>query len=160
MEEVDYAHGKEHVYRVLANALDIMEHIDDKCDIDILIVSSLLHDIGRVDQKKKLDVCHAEIGSKKAYEYLLAAGWEESRAQLVSNAILTHRQKKKRQANSTEARILYDADKLDSLGLIGIARMLMYGGMIDEPLYVLDKDGNIITESTLNEKSSFFRSLV
>ena len=36
----------------------------------------------------------------------------------------------------------------------------MYGGMIDEPLYVLDKDGNIITESTLNEKSSFFRSLV
>ena len=144
MEEVDYAHGKEHVYRVLANALDIMEHIDDKCDIDILIVSSLLHDIGRVDQKKKLDVCHAEIGSKKAYEYLLAAGWEESRAQLVSNAILTHRQKKKRQANSTEARILYDADKLDSLGLIGIARMLMYGGMIDEPLYVLDKDGNIM----------------
>ena len=157
MEEVDCAHGKEHVYRVLANALDIMEHIDDKCDIDILIVSSLLHDIGRVDQKKKLDVCHAEIGSKKAYEYLLAAGWEESRAQLVSNAILTHRQKKKRQANSTEARILYDADKLDSLGLIGIARMLMYGGMIDEPLYVLDKDGNIVTESTLNEKSSFFQ---
>lgn len=49
MEEVVYAHGKEHVYRVLANALNIMEHTDEKYDIDVLIASSLLHDIGRVE---------------------------------------------------------------------------------------------------------------
>ncbi|WP_270816314.1 HD domain-containing protein [Hungatella effluvii] len=153
----DYIHGIEHTYRVLHNALEIADHIDEKIDYDILIASCLLHDIGRSDQNKAIDLCHAQVGSKKAYEFLQSLGWDEAKSKEVAKCIMAHRQRKGVTPESVEAKILYDADKLDSLGAIGIARILMYGGLMKEPLVLYDENNHIEIDPTNNERSSFFQ---
>ena len=66
----DSAHDCQHVYRVLYNALEIAKE-ESEVDYDILIAACLLHDIGRPDQVANPSLCHAEVGSEKAYRFLL-----------------------------------------------------------------------------------------
>ena len=60
----DSAHDKEHVYRVLYNAMIIAEKERD-VNYDVLIGACLLHDIGRQEQFADPAVCHAEAGAEK-----------------------------------------------------------------------------------------------
>lgn len=152
----DSAHDKHHVYRVLNSALDIANHIDTK-DIDVLIAACLLHDIGREKQSFDLELCHAQIGSEMAYKFLLSQKWDEKKALHVKECIATHRYRGDNMPQSIEAKILFDADKLDSSGAIGIARTLIYGGQIMEPLYILDEERHIIVDGGGAEISSFFQ---
>ena len=151
----DNAHDSEHVYRVLYNALEIAK-TEENVDYDILITACLLHDIGRKDQIADPRLCHAEVGSEKAYQFLLVLGAEESFAAQVRHAILTHRFRNNRPPETLEAKILFDADKLDVTGAIGIARTLMYMATIEEPLYVKLPDGHI-SDGTDEGAFSFFR---
>jgi len=152
----DSSHDMHHVYRVLNLALDIASHIDTK-DTDVLIAACLLHDIGRGEQFTDLELCHATIGGEMAYEYLLSRKWPEKKALHVKECISSHRFRKGGAPQSIEAKILFDADKLDVCGAIGIARTLVYGGQVGEPLYILDEEGNIETEGGGAEISSFFQ---
>ena len=151
----DSAHDAEHVYRVLYNALEIAKTEPDT-DYDVLIAACLLHDIGRIDQLADPAVCHAAVGSEKAYLFLLGLGMEESFAGQVRHCIQTHRFRKNLQPQSLEAKILFDADKLDVTGAIGIARTLMYRGTLTEPLYRTLPDGTI-SDGTHDIGHSFFR---
>lgn len=67
----DSAHDKEHIYRVLYNALRIAKTERD-VDYDVLIFACLLHDIGRKEQFENPNVCHAMVGSEKAYSFLVS----------------------------------------------------------------------------------------
>lgn len=58
----DSAHDKEHVYRVLYNALSIAD-TEDAVDYDVLITACLLHDIGREEQFENPKLNHAEVGA-------------------------------------------------------------------------------------------------
>lgn len=138
----DSAHDKEHVYRVLYNAMIIAEK-ESNVNYDVLIGSCLLHDIGRQEQFADPSVCHAEAGAEKAFRFLLSQGFPEGYSQQVRSCILTHRFRKNRKPESLEAKILFDADKLDVVGAMGIARTLMYNGTLSEPLYSLLPDGNV-----------------
>lgn len=151
----DSAHDKEHVYRVLQNALIIAREEAD-VDYDVLICACLLHDIGRPDQIRDPSACHAAVGSQRAYQYLMDTGFEEPFAQKVKHCIRTHRFRKNDQPDSLEAKILFDADKLDVVGAIGIARTLVYKGTVSDPLYTRKSDGRI-SDGTGEEASSFFR---
>ncbi|HIS75461.1 MAG TPA: HD domain-containing protein [Candidatus Merdivicinus excrementipullorum] len=137
----DAAHDREHVYRVLRAALKIAE-TEPEADRDILTAACLLHDIGREKQYADPKVCHAEAGAEMARRFLLELGWEEDRVSHVSACIFTHRFRKGREPGSMEAKIFFDADKLDVCGAIGIARTLQYQGRVGEPLYWVDKEGN------------------
>ena len=150
----DSAHDREHVYRVLYNALEIAK--GEAVDYDVLIAACLLHDIGRVDQIKDPTLCHAEVGSEKAYRFLLEMGMAEDFAARVRHCIITHRFRKNLQPQTLEAKILFDADKLDVTGAIGIARTLMYRGTLTEPLYRKLPDGTI-SDGTEDIGHSFFR---
>ena len=150
----DSAHDCEHVYRVLYNALEIAK--TEGADYDVLIAACLLHDIGRPDQVKDPSLCHARVGSEKAYRFLLELGMGEEFAQAVRHCILTHRFRKNLQPQTPEAKILFDADKLDVTGAIGIARTLMYRGTLTEPLYRKRPDGTI-SDGTEDLGHSFFR---
>ena len=150
----DSAHDSEHVYRVLYNALEIAKGED--VDYDILIAACLLHDIGRIDQVKDPTLCHAEVGSEKAYRFLLDMGMTEDFAGQVRHCIITHRFRKNLQPQTIEAKILFDADKLDVTGAIGIARTLMYRGTLTEPLYRHLPDGTI-SDGSDDIGHSFFR---
>ncbi len=138
----DSAHDKEHIYRVLYNALRIAKTEKD-VDYDVLIAACLLHDIGRKEQFENPKLCHAIVGSEKAYFFLIEHGYEKPYAEQVKQCIQTHRFRKNNPPQSLEAQILFDADKLDATGTIGIARTLVYKGAVSEPLYSLLPDGTV-----------------
>lgn len=151
----DSAHDKDHVYRVLYFAMDIAKSERD-VNMDVLIAACLLHDIGRPEQYANPKLRHEQVGSRKAYEFLIENHWPESEAEHVRNCIATHRFRSAHPPVSTEAMIVFDADKLDAAGTLGIARTLLYKGIVGEPLYSLDKQGNI-SDGTADKQPSFFQ---
>jgi len=151
----DSAHDKDHVYRVLYGAMSIARD-ETVEDMDVLIAACLLHDIARAEQMADPRVCHAQAGALKAYEFLLRMGWPEAKASHVRDCIRTHRFRKGEPPCSIEAKILYDADKLDVVGAIGLARTLCYNGAMNEPIYSTAPDGTILDGSG-EEPDSFCR---
>ncbi|MCL1796295.1 MAG: HD domain-containing protein, partial [Clostridia bacterium] len=138
----DVAHDCQHIYRVLYMAMDIAAH--EPCvDMDILIAACLLHDIGREKQNKNPALCHASEGGAMAYAYLSRIGFGVERAKRVRECVASHRYRSENPPESVEAKILFDADKLDATGSVGIARTLLYGGRRDRPLYSMDDAGNV-----------------
>lgn len=150
----DGAHDGQHIYRVLYFALDLASEF--VVDIDVLIASSLLHDIGRESQFKNPECDHAIVGADMAYKYLLEIGWDECKANHVKACIETHRYRNDHPPESIEAKILFDADKLDVSGAIGMARTLVYTGIVSSPLYSVDDNG-IVLNGELDNKPSFFK---
>jgi uncharacterized protein len=150
----DGAHDCQHIYRVLYNALDIAN--DNIVDKDVLIAASLLHDIGREAQFRNPELDHAIVGADMAYEFLLYIKWPENKARHVKACISTHRFRNSNPPLSMEAQILFDSDKLDVTGALGIARTLAYKGIVEEPLYYVDEDGKVL-EGKDDEKPSFFQ---
>ncbi|MGI5893147.1 MAG: HD domain-containing protein [Candidatus Merdivicinus sp.] len=136
----DAAHDREHIYRVLRAALKIAE-TEPESDVDILTAACLLHDIGREKQYADPNICHAEAGAEMAFQFLIEHGWKKSCAEHISACIRTHRFRAGREPESIEAKILFDADKLDVCGAVGIARTLLYQGRMGEPIYCVGEDG-------------------
>jgi uncharacterized protein len=151
----DSAHDGEHVHRVLRAALEIVK-THPEADLDVLVAACLLHDIGRKAQFQDPSVSHAEAGADMAYAHLIEIGWGEARAKLVQDAVRAHRFRGPHKPESLEAMILYDADKLDVTGAMGVARTLLYQGAVGEPLYRADgrgepMDGHEDAPSFMNE---------
>lgn len=151
----DSAHDKEHVYRVLYSALEIA-HGERDVDYDVLICACLLHDVGRGEQFENPSLCHAQVGSEKAYHFLTEQGFDEGFAARVRHCILAHRYRNNNVPETIEAKILFDADKLDVTGAIGIARTLFYKGQVSQPLYNVDAQGRV-QDGTEDETPSFFQ---
>lgn len=152
----DSAHDRRHIDRVLHYALEIAA-TEEGVDMDVLLAACLLHDIGREQQAEDPTLCHAQIGGGLAYTYLVQNGWSAEKAGHVKACVASHRYRRDSRPETLEAKILFDADKLDVTGAVGIARTLIYGGQIGEPLYLMDQDGEIVVEGTDAEKSSFFQ---
>ena len=151
----DSAHDKDHIYRVLYIALVIAEN-EKAVDYDVLVTACLLHDIGRKEQFANPTLCHAQVGGDKAYTFLIEQGFSVQFAEKVKHCIVTHRFRKSNQPQTIEAKILFDADKLDTVGALGIARSLQFNGAMSEPLYSLKADGTV-SDGAGDEASSFFR---
>lgn len=151
----DSAHDAEHIYRVLYNALQIAKG-EENVNYDILITACLLHDVGRKEQFADPGLCHAAVGAEKAEKLLRENGFTPDFAGAVAHAIRTHRFRKAMQPETLEAKNLFDADKLDVTGAIGIARTLMYKADMAEPLYHILPDGRI-SDGTEDLGPSFFR---
>ncbi len=151
----DSAHDREHVYRVLYQALEIAQ-TEPEADTDVLIGACLLHDICRKEQAEDPSVDHAAAGGEKAYCFLQKHGFSEDYAGKVRECIRTHRYRKGNLPQSLEARILYDADKLEASGAVGIARTLLHKGAVSEPLYTLRADGTV-SDGEGDTAPSFFQ---
>lgn len=149
----DAAHDKDHVYRVLYTAMEIAQ--GENVNRDVLIAACLLHDIARKDQLENPAVCHAEKGAEKAEAFLLKNSFAPEFAAHVRDCIYTHRFRKAMPPKTMEAKILFDADKLDVAGAIGIARTLMYRSAVEEPLYTLLSDGTV-SDGSGDAPDSFF----
>lgn len=146
----DSAHDAQHVLRVTRAALAIARAYP-QVDVELLEAAALLHDIGRA-REFATGENHAEAGARMAREYLLSIGWEAARAEAAAACIRTHRFRGKHPPQSLEAQILFDADKLDVVGAVGIARTLMYEGAAGEPLCEVDEHGAPL----LDAKDTFF----
>ncbi|NLO38127.1 MAG: HD domain-containing protein [Ruminiclostridium sp.] len=149
----DGAHDCQHIYRVLYHALDIARDYD--VDKNVLIAAALLHDIGREAQFQNPQMDHATVGADMAYDFLIKLGWADDKAQHVKACIATHRFRTGTPPASMEAKILYDSDKLDATGLLGIARTIAYKGIVAQPLYNVDNEGFVLLEDDDNNPSFF-----
>lgn len=150
----DIAHYKDHIYRVLYVALDIAKH-EKHVDTDVLVASCLMHDIGRKSQFENNALSHAIAGSEMAFAFLLEHGWMKKQAERVKLSIAAHSFRTSSKPHSIEAKILFDADKLDATGALGIARTLLYLGQVSQPLYTLLDDGTVSDGSQDNVYSFF-----
>jgi uncharacterized protein len=150
----DSAHDRDHIYRVLYVALDIAS-TEDNINTDVLIAACLLHDIGREEQNRDPAICHALAGGEKAYDFLRFNGWSEEFARHVKACVQTHRYRTDLLPKTTEAKIVFDADKIDATGTLGIARTLLYRADGAEPLYSFGPDGGI-SDGAADSEPSFF----
>jgi uncharacterized protein len=136
----DTAHDPEHVYRVLNIARKIARS-EPGVDREVLGVACLLHDIGRAAQYADTAIDHAAEGARMAQAWLLRQGRSAEFAEAVAACIAAHRYRSSNPSQSIEAKILFDADKVEVCGAMGWARSLLYNGMVGEPLYTLNPDG-------------------
>jgi uncharacterized protein len=127
----DAAHDFDHVLRVLALAERIAQAED--ADLEIVRAAALLHDVGRADEERG-NGCHARIGAARAREIL--QNHPQDKVEAVIEAIVAHRFRQGPSPQSLEAQVLYDADKLDSIGAIGIARAYAVAGHVGQRLWV------------------------
>jgi uncharacterized protein len=128
--EHDSAHGFDHVLRVWRLAQRIGR--EEGADMAILQAATLLHDVGRAEQMRT-GACHAAIGAKRAREIL--DGHDPDQVERVARAIAEHRYRGAQGPSSLEARVLYDADKLDAIGAIGVARAYAIAGATEQHLW-------------------------
>ena len=124
-EDNDAAHQFEHVLRVVALAERIAR--TEGADLDVVRAAALLHDVGRAEQSRT-GACHAEVGARQA-RYILR-GYPSGFVEAVAEAVATHRFRGPHgRPRTLEAQVLYDADKLDAIGAIGVARAYAVAGV-------------------------------
>jgi uncharacterized protein len=126
-------HGFDHTERVYKSAINISEGMD--VDLDVVKVAALMHDICREEEEYDEIECHAVEGSKKCKNILSELKFPKEKIEKVAYAIKVHRYSKGIIPETTEARILQDADRLDALGAVCIARIFEYGGKRGRPTY-------------------------
>jgi len=147
------AHDLEHTFRVFKLACTLAENEKD-VDIEIVKLSALLHDIARVkeDSDKSGSIDHAILGAEMAEQILKNLGYPGRTVQSVKCCIQTHRYRGNNIPKTKEAKILFDADKLDAIGALGVARAYMIAGERGERIY-LDVDINrYMKKNLLNGK--------
>ncbi len=132
-------HGPDHVVRVHQTALYIGKLMG--AQLDVLSAAALLHDIGRkIEMEKQGGICHAEKGAELVYDILRDLDFPNEKIDEVAHCIETHRYRNEKVPKTLEAKILFDADKLDSIGAIGIGRAFLFAGQVGAKLHNGDAD--------------------
>ena len=133
MEKNDPAHDFNHVLRVCANAKLICS--EEKTNKKLVLYSALLHDIvsfPKNDARSKTSSTQSSLEAKKILEkYSFSA----NEIKIITDAISSHSFSKNKKPKTIEAKILQDADRLDAIGAIGIARTFAVGGSENRAFY-------------------------
>jgi uncharacterized protein len=122
-EGADAVHDFDHVLRVLALAERLAR--EEGADLEIVRTAVLLHDVAR-GQGDRLLADHAAAGAEVARRLL--AHYPPARVEAVAHAVAAHRFRSGPVPQTLEARVLHDADKLDAIGAVGVARAFAFGG--------------------------------
>lgn len=137
----DIVHGYNHIERVFALAKILSDK--EKADWEIVQAAVLLHDAqlpqtnltaatGIIQQRTH----HQTDSATLAAQFLSNTGWDTKRIEAVLHCIRSHRFRYSAEKPATlEAQILFDADKLDAIGAIGVARAIAYASQHGEPIY-------------------------
>ena len=121
-----------HTKRVLNLCFHIGE--EEGGDAEILYAAAMLHDIARFEADRD-GRCHAEMSAEMSAEILPRAKFPHSKIRGVLHCISTHRFRGDNPPETPEAKILFDADKLDAIGAIGVCRAYAYCGENGQRLY-------------------------
>ena len=141
--ENDDLHGFKHVERVLNLCVQIGTAL--KANLLTIKIAALLHDVGRIHEKKNNAKNHAEISAEMAEKFLQKTNFNISIDDIenIIHSIRAHSFSNKIKPKTLEAKILSDADKLDALGAIGLYRTISFtaknGGGINQVIEHLDE---------------------
>lgn len=134
LKNAEGGHDWFHIQRVFQNTLLIAR--DEETDLLVVSLAALLHDIA----DPKFHDGNEEIGPEKASAFMKELGISKAKRNHVVKIIrhMSYKNsldKKKKRFNSRELQVVRDADRLDAMGAIGIARAFNYGGFAGRKLY-------------------------
>lgn len=128
----DASHDFDHIVRVVALAETIQER--EGGDLPTIWAAVALHDLG-VERERRHGGDHALIGAEMASDLLTNTAFPQASIPAVQQAIREHRMTGGKLPQTLEGRILYDADKIDCLGAIGISRLYCITGRYNQKIY-------------------------
>ncbi len=121
-------HDFDHTRRVMNNAARLLKSYPS-ANAEAVMLAALLHDIARPEEDaSKGKRCHAKLGAQLVPELLRQCGFDEKISAMTAAAVRSHRFRGKDEPQSIEDDIVFDADKLDSLGAVGIGRAFLFAG--------------------------------
>lgn len=129
----DGAHDLSHLQRVWHNARAL--HAEEGGDLDVLLAAVLLHDCVAVEKNSTLRSQASRLAAEKASAVLANMNWPSTKISAVAHAIEAHSFSANITPTSLEAKIMQDADRLDSLGMLGVARTFYIAGRMGSALY-------------------------
>ena len=121
-------HDAEHTLRVYSNALKIAK-LEQGCDPDVTILAALLHD---ADDHKLF----ATENNANARSFLESRNVPEDQIETICRIInsVSFSKNKDKRPDTIEAKVVQDADRLDAMGAVGVARTFAYGGEHGRPM--------------------------
>lgn len=156
----DPAHDWQHVRRVAANAARIA--VAEGADTGVVVPAALLHELFNYPKNHPESARSGEVCAARAREALDRLHWPGERAEAVAYCIRVHGFSAGIVPDTLEARVLQDADRLDAIGAIGIARCFATGAVMRAPFY--DPDDPFARRRALDDKrfsvDHFFRKLL
>ena len=132
----DTAHDFDHVMRVYNNAQKIVKK--ENANPKLILSAALLHDIVSYSKSSKRSKFSSIDSAKKSKIILKKYGFTNDEIIIISNAIAEHSFSQNKIPQTLEGKILQDADRLDALGAIGIARVFATSGSLNRPFYNID----------------------
>lgn len=136
--ENDPVHGFDHVERVLGLVEKLGAELGG--DPEILRAAALLHDAAGAAPQEQARASHEQTSAEFARGVLEREGWSEPRIEQVLHCIRAHRYRGEEPPHSLEAKILFDADKLDVIGAFGVARTVGYAVQAGRPIFAEPSD--------------------
>jgi len=134
--ENDSAHDFQHTMRVYKNAQKICKK--EKANEKLVLSAALLHDIVSYPKSDKRSKTSSIESAKKSKKILEKLDFTKKEITIISDAIHDHSFSQNKIPKTIEGKILQDADRLDALGAIGIARVFATGGSLKRPFYNID----------------------
>ena len=129
----DGSHDLSHVHRVWINA-KMIQSVEGG-DLETLLAASILHDCVAVEKSSPLRAQASTLSSTKASAILADLGWSEPMIAAVVHAIKCHSFSAGLEPTTIEAKILQDSDRLDAIGMVGVARCFYTAGRMGSALY-------------------------
>lgn len=130
----DGSHDRSHLLRVWRNATSIADQ-EPGCNRAVLTASVILHDCVAVEKNSPQRSRASRLAAAHARTILTALGWDTAAIEQTAHAIEAHSFSAGIAPRTVEARILQDADRLDAIGAIGIARCFYVAGRMGSSLY-------------------------
>ncbi len=129
----DHAHDISHLTRVWATAQTLL-HDYPQADAQVVQAACRLHDCVNLPKNHPQRHQASRMAAEKALGILRSEGFAEAKLPAVAHAIEAHSFSAGIAPQTIEAQIVQDADRLDALGPVGIARMFSVGGQLNRPL--------------------------
>jgi uncharacterized protein len=152
-EESDQVHGFDHVLRVLRLVEQLGEELG--ADLEILRAAALLHDAsGAAPDTEGARRSHELSSADFAQEVLKKEGWPDQKIRKVQHCIRAHRYRGNEKPESLEAKVLFDADKLDVIGAFGVARTVGYAVQAGTPIFA-EPSKRFLSRNTVEQGESY-----
>ncbi len=129
----DGAHDLAHLQRVWHNVRTL--HEAEGGDLEVLLAAVLLHDCVAVEKNSPLRSQASRLAAEKASSVLAELNWPSDKIASIAHAIEAHSFSANITPLTLEAKIVQDADRLDSLGMLGVARTFYIAGRMGSALY-------------------------